>query len=312
MNMTDDKDGIKGDNKVEEHLASCPECSRKAAKLDQMITSLENHKDLFCPEIWQLHDFVRFGDDPSASVARHIKRCAPCAQKVEELRTGTDTQPSMPPALFRALKEKYPPRPSLWTTIKDFLSESFRLPILTVATAAAVVLIVVVLYPREGPKPLIALSTVSWRGSFSLMAPGLSPGTTKKPRVAMVIVLKGFKPGLTQDQIDDLYQALKPNKAIKEKYTFISPDEVSEAIGKERDAGDTKKLAGKLYQDLNVSKLIVITLQPDGTAVKLVVAITDARSGEIGKEQTAQAVPLTEVPGTLKHMTSMLLGSEDR
>lgn len=306
MNGTNDKDGIENDEQIEEHLASCPECSRKKALLDRMIASLKDHKDVFCPEIWQLYDFVQFGEDPSGDIAKHLEHCSPCTAKVEELRAERTTHLSLPPKILEALEEEYPSEPSLWTRVQEFFY-SFKMPVLTIATAAALVLVVVIMYPRQGSQPEIGLSSVSWEGNFKMMAPEVSPGTAVKPRVAVIIVMIGFEPKLVQDQIDSLYRALKPNKEMKKKYEFVSPDEVNEALEREKGIPDIKRIIQHLHKDLNVSQVVVITLKRDGTEVVIDSAIVDAKSGTVSTKKIQRVTSYSNLEPTLRECASSVL-----
>ncbi len=145
---------------LEEHLKLCRACSEEVASLRRTALLLRNHPESLHPGEVELHRFVSSGEDPAGSIAAHIAWCEDCKEDVrilEEMLSVSQESPAqrhpMPQALIDELKEIYPPgeRADLLQPLSAFLrgllSQSFRLPVLAMGTAAAVLIIVVVSIP---------------------------------------------------------------------------------------------------------------------------------------------------------------------
>jgi hypothetical protein len=303
MKTPHDTDAPRSEPQIEAHLKSCTECERKAAELDRMLASLTDHKEVFCPETWQLFDFAVDGEDPTGMLTEHVEHCPACAEKVAEFQASTGKESLVPPALEHAFKTAFPASihsPSFWSRFADFLSSFSKAPIMVVATAAAAVLAVVILYPRGGAEPLIGLSSVSWESQLSLMAPEKGVEDAGKPTIAVILFFKDFKQPWPQDRIDSLYRALQPTAQMKKRFAFVSPDEVQATLQGKGLPSSKGALLETLHKDLDVSRVVTVTLKPDGEGVSFDAELVDVNSGRTAGKQSEPGVANPELASRIK------------
>src|SRR5208283_5340855 len=117
---------------------------------------------------------------------------------------------------------------------------------LLVAICVITALVIVFRHSDRPSSPMIALSSVSW--NHDLTPPVVSFPLHREP-VAFLLLLKDFKTPMNQEQIDSLYQALKPDEQDQLRYRVASPSHVKEA------------LAGAAAPMTSISKNLVNLLQ---------------------------------------------------
>ncbi len=75
--------------------------------------------------------------------------------------------------------------------------------------------------------PMIALSSASWNQDLT---PQVGIFDLRRETVAFLLLLKDFQTPMSQEQIDSLYQALKPDEQDQLRYRVASPSHVKEAL----------------------------------------------------------------------------------
>ena len=156
---------------VEEHLKRCSICSDELDSLRKWDALLREHPESFHPDPEDLYRLVSHGEDPGGHTKNHVESCRDCTEAVQLLREmlsaqGDAPEPSqvIPGSLVSKLEELYriPGRASHREPLSSFfhrlLGIRFRLPVLALGTAAAAVIIVVLVMPRpaifrEPPRP---------------------------------------------------------------------------------------------------------------------------------------------------------------
>ena len=146
---------------VEEHLKGCAICSDELDSLRKWDALLREHPESFHPDPEDLYRLVSRGEDPGGHTKNHVESCRDCTEAVHLLREmlstqGEAPQPSqvIPGSLVSRLEELYriPGRASHREPLSSFfhrlLGIRFRLPVLALGTAAAAVIIVVLVMPR--------------------------------------------------------------------------------------------------------------------------------------------------------------------
>ncbi len=149
--------------------------------------------------------------------------------------------------------------------------------------------------------PMIALSSVSWNRDLTPQV-GIFP--PHRETVAFLLLVKDFEPSMSQEQIDSLYRALKPDERDQLRYRFVSPSEVKQAfvggaiIGGAPIAGGIaialvgKKLAEAIFKSfrgkLDVQKVVLVTLVSAGHEIRVRIELVDART-EKGAGEAAEA-----------------------
>lgn len=263
--------------RVESHVQACRECSDKAEHLKHTIGLLKEHRQAFCPELWELYAFVHYHQDDKGTVATHLNECQAC-RAICEACTRDPLDHRMPDPLRHRLKERLEPlgrKPSEARggpfPLSDRLRRFFTVPSLAAAAAAAVILIVVLSAPREIPQHVIAASTVEWQG--------VSKPKTFQPsrrRLAIVIALTGFAEPMPQAEVDALYRAIAPDMDLFERFEFVTPATVSQAI---RDAGspplDTNGVLTILRTRLGVTRALIITVHSSVDGVEIQTEMVD-------------------------------------
>lgn len=149
------------EREVETHLQECTWCRKEAESLADAHNLLLNNPLVFHPDSEELVRFVAQGEDPESETASHVKSCRQCAHDVEFVRKMQEegfklpeSIPRMPRSLMKRLEAEHgiashEPRPeSLVSKILHLMESRFRIPMLAVGTAAAVVVIVALFLPR--------------------------------------------------------------------------------------------------------------------------------------------------------------------
>jgi len=141
--------------RVEEAFAASREAESYLKEMKSISGQLENHAvEIICPEPWELHELARSGGDLPTAIARHVNQCPECCEELATYRAQLRAPEPMPRSLSSMLTTpKVPepvPEPSLFGRLRDvfldFMVSRYRMPALALATVAASLVLVVVLY----------------------------------------------------------------------------------------------------------------------------------------------------------------------
>jgi hypothetical protein len=281
MLAPDEKTGI------EAHLSECEECSSRAGALRGTIAALKDAPEIFCPEPWEIYEFVKNGK-PEGTVLRHLGMCNSCRAEATQYETASAER--MPAQLWNSIKGSVPsvsekPRTEEKATFCfiERLHQWFKSPAIAVGTAVAAILVVLVLYPRQPIEPGVGLSSVTWETA-------LKPKTFQK--AAVLLMLKNMKPPMSQTRIDSIYESLTPDMDVSARFGLVSPAVLSAAIkNREIDAAGEKNLLSGLHSKFNVSLAFLIDISRRGDAFDVRVNVMDAGSGK-----TLQTAMFKDVP----------------
>lgn len=161
--------------KFEAHVRVCRTCSEELGNLRRIRSLLHAHPESFHLDAADLYRYIAHKSDPDGQVAAHLRICEACrntATLMEEMIAMGAQAPRkaspLPQALQRQLEELHPPRriarpQQPESRLLAFLRRPFRIPALALGTAAAVVL-VALLVPRL------------WHTLQEVLQPGSSPG----------------------------------------------------------------------------------------------------------------------------------------
>jgi len=252
---------------VQEHLDHCPRCSGEVEGLRAITAALRAHKRAFCPEAWEIYECVRSGASPHEALALHLKECSHCLEEFQSYTPPTAEEP-MPAELLAQVKARLEESPvaepveaekkrslDLW----EWILEHFRRPALGVAAAAAAILIVVLIYPREAMEPMVGLSAATWE---NVPRPKIGIESTRE-RAAVLLFFRGFRQPLSKSKVDSLYQALEPSIEVTQRFDVIPPAVLMKAIRSgEIDPFDRKKLIEGLDDKLEVARVALVTIEP--------------------------------------------------
>lgn len=156
---------------LEEHIKGCSICSDELDTLRKWDSLLREHPESFHPDPEDLYRLVSRGEDPAGRTKNHIESCRDCTEAVNLLREMLSSEAeapeppqAIPGSLISNLEEIYgvpgraPHREPLSSFFHRLLGIRFRLPVLALGTAAAAVIVVILVMPRpaiftEPPRP---------------------------------------------------------------------------------------------------------------------------------------------------------------
>lgn len=143
--------------------------------------------------------------------------------------------------------------------------------------------------------PMIALSSVSWNRDLT---PQVGIFDLRRETVAFLLLLKDFKTPMSQEQIDSLYEGLKPDEQDQLRYRVASPSQVKEALvgAATPMTSISKNLVILLQNKLDVQKLVLVTLISEAHQIRVRSELVDARTGK----QAGEAAEAPTTPPTLK------------
>lgn len=326
--------------RVLSHIQTCADCSTELKDLEEIGSVLKlNKEEAFCPEPWELCEFVQTGKDPTGRFSKHLARCDFCREEADACRILPERD-VMPQELWERGKDLLA-RPVLsqkprearhrLTGLSDWISSLLNVPVLAMAAAAAV-LVIVVLYqgkplvpsPQTTPGPavsakakrVIALSSVKWDrdDGIELMSPVpavpqpvTEPGQIKKRRIAMLIFFENLPYPFKQERIDRLYEAIRPTAAVNERFSVLTPDELKEAINKGQiKTGEKDEILKGLQDKLKVSDAIFITIAAKSDRFDVESELLDAKSGDRVKEKTKTGVRDSQLPLKVREASALI------
>jgi len=191
----------------------------------------------------------------------------------------------------------------------------FKVPVMSLATAAAVAVLVLMIIPWGGPEQIVGVSPIQWEEA---PAPGLMPKAPlfkrieppepAKPRVAVILTFEGFKPPLDQEFVNRLYRALEPRDTARRKFAVIGPDEIYNAIHRGEIKTDRPKDALEgLRSALNAADALVVTIAVKKDRFSVTAQLTDLSTGAVRRTEAADNVVEADLGGVVKRLSDILL-----
>lgn len=294
-------------SEVSELLRTSPEVSQELEGLRKIMLSLKTDKTVFCPDPSDISEFVATGHDSTGKIASHLRECVSCQKEAQAFK---DFRPAstIPPQIWSKVSEKMaqrtkrdpgPEAESRSSNLFSLFSSLFKKPVLAVSAVALAALLVVFLYPRQPIGPMIALSSVSWEHDLTVKIPVLP---RDREAVAFIIVLKDFKPQMSPQRINSLYEALKPDEQNQKRYNIAVPSRIKEALGgADSSSTPVEGSVNLLHKKLGVRRVVLVTLVSEKNQIRIRSESLDAATGKpIGKP--------VEVVATAQTLESKLRG----
>jgi hypothetical protein len=218
----------------------------------------------------------------------------------------------MPETLHQRLNERLrqaertqPPSHSIFTAFKRRFFSGFRLPVVAGAVAAAAVVLVVFLSPREIPQAVMAPSTVAWTGVSKPKA-----FQSQRKRLAIIISLKGFPRPLPQKEVDSLYRAVAPDMSMFEQFDFVTPADVSRAVrGADAPPKDTDEVLELLRLQLGVSRALLITVNSLEKGLEIESTMIDLAGRYSIGQQSEKLENMSDLEPTIRRVVRIFLSS---
>jgi len=302
-------------SEFEEHVRSCSQCAREIEDLKSWYNRLTTDKNAFCPEHWELYEHVCREDGPMGNVGRHRESCPLCEEVVRALRSAP-SEKRMPDHLWDKMQPLLPrqvavqPRSRLALWLDDFIqmvADTFRSPTLALGSAAAIVLLVVVVYshlhPPSRPELVPMLSSTTWDLGLNLM------GETRQ-RLAVVPFLKTSGEPLSQHQVDALYRTMSPPEEAAERFQFVEPAQLKAevAAGKVRLANRSDMLKD-LASNLEVSLVALLTISQTRDGFTIEAQLIETETAKVRKKETLRT-GTGDLGSGLKSVLASLLSSQ--
>ncbi len=244
---------------VEDHLRGCAQCASELEELRETIALLKGNKEAFCPEHWELYEYVHYGKDPAGLIGSHLQQCEPCKEAAHALSEKTAPE-AMPDQVWAALMQRLPSThrdsPLAEPDSESFIDRVYRLfrfPAIAVGVATAAVLAFVLLRPPQMPQSVMALSSVAWE-----KAPKPKDLLPSAKRAAIVLALKDFDPPWPKERIDGLYEALAPPVEMYARFHIVPPRVVGESLDRsDLKLPQTSAVVDALAKKLSLSAVVV-------------------------------------------------------
>jgi len=316
---SDDRAGVEG------HLKECRDCSEELKELELITKTLQNGKEkIFCPESWELCDFARTGDDPEGKLAAHTDHCSECRAQVLAYQRSFEKETITPQvrAAFEAISSSDRAdrlEPTGWLSgVMERISSSFKMSGMAVGAAAAAILLFAIIYPFGRTETIAALSSVEWKQAGpALKGKPKNLVDEKKVTVAIIILLKGLPESLPQKMIDRFYKDMEPTARMQEHWEFVSPSRIRQSLGETGvRVEDGNKLLETLVEKLDLSRVVIVTVQRSGDRFTIESELKDPRTGgTLGKfaEQSVSESGLSSAIGrAVNHLLLVKLYSDSR
>lgn len=306
---------------VSEHIASCPECEEELRLLDHTVRSISGTPEVFCPDSWELFQFVEKGDDPSGAIALHLAACASCRYEFASYTHSAGARP-MPEALRSEVRKRfgearapsavYPGAEGFLPRFVSHVKQFWRIPILATVAATAVALVVVLMSLQGSPEPFVGLSSIAWDSQKSTLAPKsglrlMGPSLQDK-RVAVLMIFTGFKHRLPQDRIDSLYGSIEPTQSTGSRFDIVSPEKVKASL-ENLGTGtfDRQAVLEKVSANLHVPRILILEITKKENLFEIQGELVDVKTGEIINTTREKPVDEPGLPFSIRNCTQKAL-----
>jgi hypothetical protein len=324
---------------VENHIRECAPCSEEVESLRLVINILRNEKTVFCPEPWELYEFIEEGTDPTGKIAQHLEDCPLCCADVAYYRERSATR-RLPDKIRNELRKSFLKQghsekfrwKSWFAWAPAWLSSFFKTPALALGTAVAAILAVILLYPHGTPPAFIGVSSdnreepgpqgtpkslfsnAHARKQIEKPVPSGSRGARgplsidrTKPKVATIIVFHGFDKPAPQSTVDSLYDQLIPGPELQKRFRFSTSAQLKRFLDKisDRQLSHTQELM-EFYKDSAINFALVENIMTKNGAYGLKSQVIDAQDGQILAQSIEYGLSETELASRVNDSWALL------
>ena len=179
----------------------------------------------------------------------------------------------------------------------------FDVPAWAIGAVTVVVLLAVILYPREAPQSVIALSSVTLgKRPETENLPGRSETDRDNHR------FERFSSRGRSTKIDALYDAVAPTMDIYERYYVAPPAAIRDAVRKGLvDPSDRTKMLRGLKDHLDLNKVVFITAVSRAEGIAFEAELIDISTGTILGKKTESKLAETDLGPEIRRAALHLL-----
>jgi hypothetical protein len=202
----------------------------------------------------------------------------------------------------------------LMARLTDRFSFLFEVPVTALATAAAVAVLMIFVYPRGMPEQVVGLSTEAWEKPHKLKLMGARKLVPKAPEAfapaketaAVVIQFKYFGDSLDQKMVNEAYRAVAPNRAIRSKYDVLDPAKMRDLLaGEKGPIASAEAVTSKLRANAGVIRMLVVTVEAKGLNVNVKSVVEDLGTGQSKVVLSRKNVSRTELAPVLRESAKL-------
>ncbi len=203
--------------------------------------------------------------------------------------------------------------------IKGWASSLTQVPAMGLATAAAVALLLIVVYPRGGPEGIIRLSAETWNEptTAAYRLKSLSPGpdegaVAKKPKLATIALFSGFGQAPPQRMTEEVYAAVRPVSSMERRFDFVDPARINAAAAEGTIATTSvAEMMADLRDRLGVHTALVVTVRRSGDRFRVGADLIDTETGEVTASAQPRGAPGEELGAGVKRAVLTLFAEFD-
>jgi hypothetical protein len=153
------------------------------------------------------------------------------------------------------------------------------------------------------PESVATERKVTDRPDEGVTSPGMS-----RPRLAVVMLFKGFPAPLPQHRIDALYQALAPTAGMTERFDFVSPSDLDRTFRNTPQVRDrTKRLCQIVRKHCGASRILTLTVVSKDGRLELEGVVRDTETGRTIRETKSENVSPEQLVSRLRALELALL-----
>jgi len=183
------------------------------------------------------------------------------------------------------------------------LRAMFDVPTWAIGAATVVVLLAIMLYQREVPQSVIALSSVSWEN-----VPKPKTFQSVPKRTAIIILLKDFHPAVDQPAIDALYEAVAPSMDVYERYYVVPPALIRDLVRKGLvDPSNRMKMLRQLKDHLDLTSIVDVTAVSGAGGIAFDAELIDVSTGTILGKKTESKLTQNDLGPEIRQTALQLL-----
>lgn len=301
---------------MEAHLMECQDCKDYLREIAVITSALRDHRrEVFCPDPMETLHYAQTGDGATGRISEHLETCGECSEEVK-IHKRSHAGEVMSPRVHQAFQDlalgrakEIPQRRTLLSILLDRFRTVRTVPVMALGAAAAVVILVILMFPGGGVEPMIGLSSVQW-APRAVMGRPLVDGT--KPKIAVVIIFKGFSDPVSQETVDSLYRALDPTWSMKTQFDFLNPSRVKESLAGARiKTNDTAALLDRLRNDLQATQALLLTVNAIADSFTVEAELVDASTGKTLEKTREKEVRSADLTAKLKQAWVRLMSGDD-